>query len=290
MPGARARPTSRRAAGRLLLAGAALATAACAQDGTELAVLINDYRASPQRCEGSSVPAAGPLAPSPALAAARIAPGADLQASLKAVGYDAAHAQAIVVSGPRDAGAAAGFFKSKYCRVLASREFADIGVSRDGAAWRVVLARPLLAADLGEWRAEGDEVLRLTNAARAAARRCGSERFPPAPALYWDDRLAAAASAHSRDMASRDYFSHTGPTGEKVDARADRAGYGWQRIGENIATGQGSARRVVDGWLASPGHCANIMNADFRAMGAAYALNRESRTGIFWAQVFGTPR
>ncbi|WP_350340809.1 CAP domain-containing protein, partial [Escherichia coli] len=48
------------------------------------------------------------------------------------------------------------------------------------------------------------------------------------------------------------------------------AGYLYQQIGENIAAGRDTARKVVDGWLDSPGHCATLMNPDFRELGAAY--------------------
>ena len=44
------------------------------------------------------------------------------------------------------------------------------------------------------------------------------------------------------------------------------------------------------GWLASPGHCSNIMNPDFTEMGAAYAIDKSSAAGSYWTQVFGTPR
>ncbi|HCJ28080.1 MAG TPA: hypothetical protein DHV63_01935, partial [Pseudomonas sp.] len=60
--------------------------------------------------------------------------------------------------------------------------------------------------------------------------------------------------------------------------------------GENIAAGQGSAEQAVSSWLASPGHCQNIMNPGFTEMGAAYATNPRSAATIYWTQVFGTPR
>jgi uncharacterized protein YkwD len=91
-------------------------------------------------------------------------------------------------------------------------------------------------------------------------------------------------------MARRNYFSHTGKDRSDPGRRAQRAGYRWTQIGENIAAGQGSPEDVVAGWLASPGHCANIMGRDFREMGAAYAIGRDSEAGIYWTQMFGTAR
>ena len=75
-----------------------------------------------------------------------------------------------------------------------------------------------------------------------------------------------------------------------VRERATQAGYRWRTIGENIATGQGAPKQVVAGWLASPQHCSNIMQPAFTEMGAAYFVNRERDTAIYWTQVFGTPR
>ena len=61
-------------------------------------------------------------------------------------------------------------------------------------------------------------------------------------------------------------------------------------VAENIAAGQQTAAEVVAGWLASPGHCANIMGPNFVHMGVSYVVNPKSRIGIYWAQVFGRPR
>ncbi len=54
-------------------------------------------------------------------------------------------------------------------------------------------------------------------------------------------------------------------------------------MGENIASGQESADEVVDGWMASPGHCANIMDPNFTEIGVGYY------DGDIWTQVFGRP-
>ncbi|WP_235810375.1 CAP domain-containing protein, partial [Pseudomonas syringae pv. coryli] len=47
-------------------------------------------------------------------------------------------------------------------------------------------------------------------------------------------------------------------------------------------------RKVVDGWLVSPGHCANLMSPGFRELGAAYAMDPKSDAGIYWTAMFGT--
>jgi uncharacterized protein YkwD len=134
-----------------------------------------------------------------------------------------------------------------------------------------------------------NEVLVRVNAARAAPRVCGTMSFPATTALTGDARLDAAAMTHTRDMTGANFFSHTGSDGSTVGVRVTRAGYTWTAVGENIAAGQRTAQEVVDGWLASPGHCSNIMSANFRHMGIA-ALNCATCTyPIYWTQDFGRP-
>jgi uncharacterized protein YkwD len=89
-------------------------------------------------------------------------------------------------------------------------------------------------------------------------------------------------------MAEHDYFDHVDRRGASVGERARQHGYAWRAIGENIAAGQGEPRQVVAGWLASPGHCANILAPDFTEMGAAYALGAKAARQIYWTQVFGS--
>lgn len=45
--------------------------------------------------------------------------------------------------------------------------------------------------------------------------------------------------------------------------------------------------KVIDGWLASPGHCANLMNPQYKELGAAYATDPKSDAGIYWTAMFG---
>jgi uncharacterized protein YkwD len=80
------------------------------------------------------------------------------------------------------------------------------------------------------------------------------------PALRHDVRLDAAATLHSVDMATRNFFSHINPEGLNPSARAAAQGYGIG-AGENIAYGYANARAVVLGWMASAGHCRNILSS-----------------------------
>jgi uncharacterized protein YkwD len=276
---------------RLLAVGALALTAACAGDSDSLVERINAYRTTPQTCAGKAVRPLGPFAPVPALARVQIASAQhSLQDALKLAGYQAAQAQAIVVSRRLTAAQTMLVLEDRYCDVLLSPQFSEVGIARDGWTWRVVLAQPLLSSDLGDWTEAGREVLQLVNKARTAGRNCGTQRFGPAQPLEWNAKLASAALVHSRDMAKRNYVAHAAPDGTKVAERAAREGYEWQGIAENIASGQGSPQQAVAGWLASPDHCVNIMQPEFTEMGAAYVVNPEGDTMIYWTQVFGTPR
>jgi uncharacterized protein YkwD len=102
------------------------------------------------------------------------------------------------------------------------------------------------------------------------------------------DRLQTAAQAHARDMARRNYFDHHAPDGSEPRDRVRRAGYRWALVGENIAFGPETADEVVSGWLASPGHCANMMDPRFREIGVGVAKGRK-RGHIYWVQEFGSP-
>ena len=278
------------AAGVLLTMATALAGPAYAQDPNDLVGLINEYREAAETCGSDKGQAVGPLAPNEALALAPATSGTQLQESLQASGYRPAKLQAISISGPANVQTALQALKQRYCGPLRSQDFAEIGVSREGNTWQVLLAKPLLAPDLGDWQQVGKNILQRVNEARAQPRTCGSRSFKAAPPLGWNAKLGDTALGHSRDMAKQNFFSHQAPDGSQVSDRASRADYGWQRIGENIAAGQGSAEQVMAGWLASPGHCGNIMNPDFTEMGAAYAINKDSAAVSYWTQVFGTPR
>jgi uncharacterized protein YkwD len=92
-----------------------------------------------------------------------------------------------------------------------------------------------------------------------------------------------------RSMANGSYFSHQDPNGDVARDRARAAGYNGRQVGENIASGQGSPDKAMQGWLASPGHCANLMNPMFTQVGAAYGTNPNSKAGVYWTMMFGAP-
>ncbi len=134
-----------------------------------------------------------------------------------------------------------------------------------------------------------DEVLELTNQVRAEGADCGEEgSFGPAPALAFDERLRCAARNHARDMQQRDFFDHENPDGEQPWDRMERAGYDWQAAGENIAVGQPAPEQVIADWLASDGHCRNLMLPEYEHLGVGYYFAADDdEWSHYWAQVFG---
>lgn len=150
---------------------------------------------------------------------------------------------------------------------------------------------PAAAADCGLADFQAALLARI-NQARAAGASCGSAgRFAPAPALAWNARLAAAATAHTQDMVTNDFFAHTGSDGSTAAMRVDAAGYAWRSVGENIAGGPGSVGTVMDGWLASPGHCANLLSPAFTEVGVACLRAGAGQTyRTYWTMNLARPR
>lgn len=131
--------------------------------------------------------------------------------------------------------------------------------------------------------------LQLLNAARAVPRDCGGTigMLPAVQPLRWSAELEQAAIGHSEWMQANNTLSHTGADGSSVGTRATAAGYAWRSIGENIAAGQRDLAAVIASWLASPGHCRNIMHPDFVDTGLALKADAY-RT--WWTLVLGRPR
>ncbi|MFI6093441.1 CAP domain-containing protein [Streptomyces sp. NPDC051218] len=186
-----------------------------------------------------------------------------------------------LVSGPRTA---AEFVE--YClsgeqsrRTVHGRAYTQVGVAHTAAArsgdlyWTAVWASPFTAQGLAEW---ASAVLRLTNAERTAA---GLRPLSP------DPLLTVAAQNHSADMIARAFYAHTSPDGGEPWHRASAAGSGHRAIGENIACGQRTPAEVVDGWMDSPGHRANILKPSFTHLGVGYAGGGSA--GTYWTQLFG---
>ena len=101
------------------------------------------------------------------------------------------------------------------------------------------------------------------------------------PALAMDQPLMAAAREKSQDMKDHNYFSHTSPTFGSPFDRLKALGISYKSAGENIAKGQTSAAQVVEAWMNSEGHRANILNPEFTHIGVGYV-----KSGNIWTQQF----
>lgn len=199
---------------------------------------------------------------------------------ITAAGYRYLRIEQQLVSGPRTT---AAFLD--YCRSggttrapLGDSALTDVGIGRaddrsGDVYWTALWAGPFTAGGLERTAAE---VLTLTNEARRAA------RLRP---LAVDPRLTTAAQAYSTDMAARAFYSHTSPEGLQPWDRAAAAGARHRGIGENIACGQRTPREVVEGWMNSPGHRANILKPEFTHLGVGYAGGGPA--GTYWTQLFG---
>lgn len=134
------------------------------------------------------------------------------------------------------------------------------------------------------------EVLACINQARSKPCLCGTTTYPAVPALVLDAQLNAASDKYAVDMATYNRFSHTGRDGSQPWDRMSREGYNWRAAGENIAAGYSTTRAVVDGWLQSPGHCKNIMSANFKDVSVGYGYSASSPYRHYWVTDFGAKR
>lgn len=140
-------------------------------------------------------------------------------------------------------------------------------------------APPPAGATPGTPERSGPEagVLDLVNQQRAQA---GCKPLASEP------RLVQAARGHSQDMAAHGYFDHTTPSGVGFDKRITATGYRFSTAGENIAEGQPTAASVMNSWMNSPGHRANILNCSYTQIGVGLAY--AGRTP-YWTQDFARP-
>lgn len=103
--------------------------------------------------------------------------------------------------------------------------------------------------------------------------------------LQWDDKLANAAQAHCEDMIERNFFDHNNPDGESSYDRIKAQGVPYFMTAENIAAGQQTPESVMDSWMNSEGHRANILNPELTHIGIGVAYG--GYYGIYWTQCFG---
>ena len=116
------------------------------------------------------------------------------------------------------------------------------------------------------------EVIRLVNVERA------KNGLKP---LTYDWELSRVARYKSQDMKDNRYFSHTSPVYGSPFQMMKSFGISYRTAGENIAKGQATPQAVVNAWMNSSGHRANILNASFTKIGVGYVSD-----GKYWTQMF----
>lgn len=145
------------------------------------------------------------------------------------------------------------------------------------AEFAVIVARtiepgfiPPADQEVGQATQFEQEVLRLTNKKRLA------HGLEP---LRFDKKLFEVARMKSKDMDDYDYFDHNSPNYGSPFEMMKKFGIHYQSAGENIALGYGSPEAVVNGWMNSPGHRANILNESFTHLGVGFS-------NYYWTQMF----
>jgi uncharacterized protein YkwD len=95
--------------------------------------------------------------------------------------------------------------------------------------------------------------------------------------LHLNRELCDAANDRVHDMFAQHYFAHVAPDGTSPFVSIDRHGYTYRHAGENLAVGYQGAEAVVDGWMHSPGHRANVLGSDYVDVGVAIAVDSPAR-------------
>lgn len=125
---------------------------------------------------------------------------------------------------------------------------------------------------------QAHEILKLVNQERQKA---------GVPALSLSDKLTKVANTKAKDMADKNYFSHDSPTYGSPFQMLQQFGVSYSYAGENIAAGQKTAAEVMDSWMNSSGHRANILNKNYTQLGVGFYLGGQYDTE--WVQLFIKP-
>lgn len=217
------------------------------------------------------------------------ASGGRLREALDRTTYQAINSASMRIEGTRNDALILRMLSQSYCESITGRDFTEIGLYRnDNTVW-IVVAAPFSPPTIKDAGRLAQESLVLVNEARAKPRRCGTTNFAAAAPLTLSALLNRAALIQAQDMAAHKNFEHVGTDSSTPSQRVTRVGYRWRSVAENIALGPTTASLVIEGWLNSPGHCANIMNAASTEMGIAFAVDAQPHGGIYWSQVFASP-
>ena len=132
---------------------------------------------------------------------------------------------------------------------------------------------------------KGTPTANYSTQAQEVLAQCNAQRQANGiAALSLDPELTKAANIRAQEIAT--LFSHTRPDGRKCFTVLDQIGYSYWSAGENIAAGYGNSSAVMNGWMNSPGHRSNILNAGFKRLGVGYVYIPNSEYGYYWVQIF----
>lgn len=218
-----------------------------------------------------------------------VAKGLSWSEALKASNYRINGSFSVAMKGHANSKAVLREIVTQHCDQLMQPRFTRLGIYSIGKNYWIIFASPFDPPNQADAPRVSALILKLVNEARSESRTCGSQLLPAVSPLSSNDLLDVAAKQHSAAMAAHSFFDHEGQDGSTSAERIRRTGYHAGTSGENIAAGQLTPEEAVSGWLKSPGHCANIMRASFTEMGIGFTANTESKAGIYWVQVFGTP-
>jgi uncharacterized protein YkwD len=213
--------------------------------------------------------------------------GTPLKAAIERSGYRQDQSAGLHVQG--SAQALSDALTQRLCSALTDSSMIDAGVLTRGDDVWIVLATPFSAPATAAAGSIAGDILRLVNTARSRVQHCGPSIMPAVPPLRLNTLLGDAALAHAQDMLRFNYFDHAGHDGTSPAERVAATGYRYRIVGENLAAGPETPQEAVRGWMASPGHCQNIMDDRFTELGVAFAANRNGSPRILWVQEFAAP-
>lgn len=122
---------------------------------------------------------------------------------------------------------------------------------------------------------QAEAVLKLVNAERAKQ---------GLSALKLSSKITEIANMKAKDMAQNNYFAHNSPTYGTPFEMLQRFGVTYRTAGENIAAGQRTPEEVMQSWMNSSGHRANILNSSYTEIGIGYY--KGGSYGVYWVQQF----
>jgi uncharacterized protein YkwD len=217
-----------------------------------------------------------------------------IQARLRKAGYEAHGWHQAFASGKEEPAALVAWIKTESpdaYKSLIDPDYQELGIGISEIrgtplydfllAWRESESFARQTASLADLAQARAAMLVRVNAERAAAGR---------PPLVLDDRLNAAAQRHAEDMLLRSYYNHFSPEGTTPADRVRKNGYAPHITAENIARGPFTVDEVMDDWMLSREHRANLLHPAFRDFGAGIAVGRNSvGYTVLWVQDFAAP-